>query len=366
MPDDKNGDSPAGYSKAEMLLPTEREIAVEQRILALEAQSNPCKYAPIGNDAAEDIKSGERWLIGINGLALLASIGIGIIYICQLKQMRYSNDLTRQALKDSAQGSLTAAAQFQAQLRHYDDGLGRTGLLAIHAGNQAEASKIAANAATRAAATAQQQLDSSERPWMLVRPRLALLPNEPSPVYFDPSGNLHVGIVIDAQNVGKSPAVKLRAVSKLIPGTSQAVGESEQRKMCDEAHLPDKLVGEGDTVFAAVPYQTPQYLTLNADTITAELANPSNNSFTMPNGRRLFMVGDNDMIAGLVAGTSKLMGGQTAPSISIIGCMDYSIDYSSRRLQTMFLYRLDGVDFRTHDTKNSVIGMNSGWGNKAN
>ncbi len=78
--------------------------------------------------------------------------------------------------------SHTSGEQFQAQLRHYDEGLGRTGLLAVHAGEQvtqtatiaknsavqASATRKSAEAADSAAETAKETLHISERAYVVV------------------------------------------------------------------------------------------------------------------------------------------------------------------------------------------------------
>jgi hypothetical protein len=62
--------------------------------------------------------------------------------------------------------SAASSRQFQTQLGHFDDGLGRTGLLAIHAGEQAKAGQDAADTAKRAANIADSTLHIAERAYV--------------------------------------------------------------------------------------------------------------------------------------------------------------------------------------------------------
>lgn len=128
MPDEIDGNNPPRNTDSGSLSPSPFDPTMEQRIVALETQNNARKDAPMSNEFANEVKMRERILIAINGFALLATIGIGIIYIFQLKAMRESNTLTRNALKSAAQSSLDSSNQFQVQLHHFDAGLGVNGL----------------------------------------------------------------------------------------------------------------------------------------------------------------------------------------------------------------------------------------------
>jgi hypothetical protein len=65
--------------------------------MALEAKNDAKKNKKNGDDLTAALKKGEAWIIGINGFALLASIGIGIIYIFQLHEMRKSTTAATRA-----------------------------------------------------------------------------------------------------------------------------------------------------------------------------------------------------------------------------------------------------------------------------
>jgi hypothetical protein len=62
----------------------------------------------------------------------------------------------------------------------------------------------------------------------------------------------------------------------------------------------------------------------------------------------------------------KISGYVSDPSLWIVGCLDYSVDYSNVRHQTMFLYDLTGLDLRTADVSKVGIARSYGKGNNAN
>ena len=66
-------------------------------------------------------------------------------------------------LSQMQKDSLTSSEQFQAQLKHFDDGLGRTGLLAQHAGEQA-------SAAQTQTANTEKFFRQDERAWLEIVP----------------------------------------------------------------------------------------------------------------------------------------------------------------------------------------------------
>jgi hypothetical protein len=237
---------------------------------------------------------------------------------------------------------------------------------------------IQANAAQKSVATAQQQLDSSERPWMKVDAGLFIAQGETSPASFDSAGGLHLNAVINGQIVGRSPAVKVLSMVELIPSTQRVKSiEDRQRKMCEDIHglslSTSFQFGSGDTVFPlGDPYRLPQFLSLNAATIKAELSKPSNKTWILPKGQIIENSDDGDDFydrAGYddpLTMAAKRLGGVAYPGVSLIGCLDYSVDYSSVRHQTMFLYDLKGVDLRTSKIGTMILSKRYGIGNSAN
>jgi hypothetical protein len=156
MPEQINGEKPAGNPDSQTPPPPPVEPTIEKRIVALEAERDSRNNRKDSNELAAAVKTGERWLIGINGIALLVSIGIGIVYIFQLREMRKSTDAATSAAYTASQslqmtrtlvinedqpvffmqaeGGCSATNLFRVSFRNHGktDALGVTGT--IHAG----------------------------------------------------------------------------------------------------------------------------------------------------------------------------------------------------------------------------------------
>jgi hypothetical protein len=88
MPDKQHTQDPARDAESQPLTPTPFESAIEQRIVALEANRDACKESNKPDDLVAAVKKGEWWLIGINGLLLIATVVIACIYYRQLGTMQ--------------------------------------------------------------------------------------------------------------------------------------------------------------------------------------------------------------------------------------------------------------------------------------
>jgi hypothetical protein len=66
--------------------------------VALEAQGRAQKKDENSSELLGDVKTAEWWLIGINGLLVIANIVIACIYYGQLKQMKIATGLTHDAV----------------------------------------------------------------------------------------------------------------------------------------------------------------------------------------------------------------------------------------------------------------------------
>jgi hypothetical protein len=124
------------------------------------------------------INTNDRLVI-LNCFLVLATLATASISIWQIN---VSREVSRAARKQSDQNALDASRQFQVQLGHFDAGMGRTELLAKHAGEQADdaatmarnsgiqasANRRAADAAKTAADTASKALHVSERAYLSV------------------------------------------------------------------------------------------------------------------------------------------------------------------------------------------------------
>lgn len=255
---------------------------------------------------------------------------------------------------------------------------GEATIQARAAERQANATNATAIASGQSVKIASQQLDSSERPWVKVNVALLSSPGQLYPVSFN-GGRLLVSAVLLPQNVGRSPAIKVRIRSKLIPSPAASATalqrtstEQDQKEICDQINAKPvgsaSLFGEGDTLFPDdQPNGIRQSLFVNQSAIEAEIAKPSNNRCNVP-GMGSIQIASDDPIdaAGLAQAMCRLPGASGAPSFSIIGCVDYSIDYSGVRHQTVFLYDLEGIDFKTSDASHATLTKHSGWGNSAN
>jgi hypothetical protein len=132
MPEQTTGENPATNPESQPP-PAPVEPTIEHRVMALEAEQDSHKNGQDPNDLAAAVKTGERWLIGINGLALLVSIGIGIVYIFQLREMRKSTDaatsaaclaqqslkLTRQMFEASQAAVFVSVYEMKTKPAHY-------------------------------------------------------------------------------------------------------------------------------------------------------------------------------------------------------------------------------------------------------
>jgi hypothetical protein len=167
------------------------EPTLEQRVIALEAESRAQKQTPKPEDLAGVVKTGEKWLIWINGLLLVATIIIAGIYIGQLTEMRRS----------------TRAAQRAAYAACIGAKISRNVLL--------EAQGAEADAHGSAIATVYQAMAATEAE----RAEMQLLFAEPE------ISDKEFGIGINLKNAGKTAAVAVRAKFRLV-----FVGESEQLK----------------------------------------------------------------------------------------------------------------------------------------
>ncbi len=113
MPDEKDGYGPAGNPNGDSSPPPPSEPTIEQRVMALESKSHAHDKNEHSGDHAAVVRKGEAWLIGINGFALLASIGIGIIYILQLRQMTKATTASACAANAARDAANTASEQFK-------------------------------------------------------------------------------------------------------------------------------------------------------------------------------------------------------------------------------------------------------------
>src|SRR5947207_12885929 len=98
MPNDKDGQDPAGNPDSQPQVPSPMEPTIEQRVMALETKCNARNEQNNSNDLTAAVKKGEAWLIGINAALLIATIVIACIYYGQLNQMRIATEATKKSV----------------------------------------------------------------------------------------------------------------------------------------------------------------------------------------------------------------------------------------------------------------------------
>lgn len=173
-----------------------------------------------------------------------------------------------------------SSRQFQVQLGHFDDGLGRTGLLAAHAGEQASAAKRAADAAISAANTAKDALTTSQGAYVTIGRKDGAVAefvtskdhsdeNVPLVVYFQNTGHIPARVAWDTSDrkdgvleslgirrfsngTGRSPLSPAmldttgkfsQAVGMVIAGDSVGRSELAYISQSDLQKLSTKIVG---------------------------------------------------------------------------------------------------------------------------
>ncbi len=109
-------------------------------------------------------------------------------------------DLARETLEQIRADSQHSSDQFQAQIHHFDAGLGVTQMLAQHAGEQSISAGKTAYAAQGSLGVAQRTLDVSNRPW--IDPTIT----QKSGLTFGPNG-ARVNVAFQLRNVGHTPAI---------------------------------------------------------------------------------------------------------------------------------------------------------------
>lgn len=214
----------------------------------------------------EDIKSGEKWLIGIGIASLLINSIIAWIYWGQLREMRKATEAATQAsqtAKDTlnemrygsgsqdthtlAQQAVTQATQTtnlaaasNTQADQLKLSVEQAARLAVAAGKQADASRIiaedssaqakatnelatqaqrSADAASKQLAIMQAQFETSERPW------ISIISIEPVDVRYNadyvpfpssqPIKNLGVQTIVTYKNIGNLPATDVKVDEKI-------------------------------------------------------------------------------------------------------------------------------------------------------
>lgn len=185
----------------------------------------------------------------------------------------YQGWVSSKTLKQMKSDAIDNGNQFQAQIRHYDDGLGRTGLLAQHAGEQAHQTTVMAqNSGSQAAATqkaaaasqdsantAKEALHTSQRAYIV-------LPVAPSPDFG--SGN----VALTFSNLGHLPSsrVSIRVFEATYENPTPNIPNSPAHRV--EAHWRDSTISAVSaaspvTYYVTAPMLTPDRLSTGKQTL---------------------------------------------------------------------------------------------------
>lgn len=184
MPEQISGQNPARNPECQLTPPPPTEPTLEQRVMALEAAHDSYQNEKNRNDLTAAVRTGERWLIVVNGLALLASIGIGVIYIFQLGEMKKATQAATKSVDIAASALRQNEGQFEKTL--------------IEMKSQTRAEESAANVARRSADIANETLHVSERAYVF--PKTPQLDTGTSTLF------------LPIENIGHIPATKVHVI----------------------------------------------------------------------------------------------------------------------------------------------------------
>jgi hypothetical protein len=146
-----------------------------------------------------------------------------------------------QEMKSSGTDTHDLALAAKAQTDKMTESLKKTDDLIRQATDQAKAAKTVANAAMESANTAKRQLQMSERPWVYATDWSLI-----EPLSFTEKGG-KIGLGITLKNVGHSPAIHVRFVSKVMGWGKDFL--RQQAEYCDRWKTVPKGGLPGNTIF---------------------------------------------------------------------------------------------------------------------
>lgn len=201
MVDQKDGQSPAGNPDQQSLANSPTLAALQQRIVALEAQGYCRQEQDETKNLEKAIKTGEAWLIGINALLLIVQVIIACIYFGQLDQMRIATESTAVASNTARDAFEASDGEFQRTMRQM-----------IY---QTAAQFNSAKAAQGSVKTTQQQMRLDQRAWV----GIDMLTVHPDRIRVGDQAFVNIAF----KNTGRTPARNLLATvvkEPLVPGIS--------------------------------------------------------------------------------------------------------------------------------------------------
>jgi hypothetical protein len=279
------------------ITPAEKEVQEErERRKASDKSEQDFKDRQItATEAANRLSSRSITISGITAfIAVLACIGTWY----QGSENRKSWKTAQQTLDQMKADAAESAKQFQVQLGHFDDGLGRTGLLAAHAGEQAIAANESSRLASQQLALSKRQFETSQRAWVVIESVDTL-----NYLWLPQTGDLVIAAQLNYKNIGNLPATDIYIAQEgFAPGEITADFlekiKDRQKSVCLKS-IQETSTTKSLTAQAAIPTY------------------PKQLSFTAQFGR----------VGGI--------HGQLMPFI--VGCIHYRISNSNEVHQTGFI-----------------------------
>jgi Sec-independent protein translocase protein TatA len=188
MPDEQPGQPPPGNAVDQSPAQAAAIAAIEQRVMALEAERSTRQKVEPPKDLVSAVKVGEICLIVINTLLLIATIVIAVIYTRQLREMRKATHLTGDAVQ-VARDTLTETQNSNA----------RQAVLSEQ--TRKDASAAAKSSSDESAASLQatiQNFHADQRAWIGA-----------SPSTFDLSDGKPLAVIVSLTDTGKTPGLNL-------------------------------------------------------------------------------------------------------------------------------------------------------------
>ena len=209
MADQASGQNPSRYPDEQSLANSPTIAAIQQRVMALEADNSTRQQAEEPNNLVEAVRQGEWWLIGINAVLLIAQIVIACIYYGQLSQMRIATEASTRAANTAADTLEISSGDFERSLK-----------LTIP---QTVAQIKSAKAAEDAVNTTQTQMRLDQRAWVTVS-------------VGESTGNF----AISMRNTGRTRAIKVTYTASFAPGNRMGPPNVDLTKNSSSPIAPPK------------------------------------------------------------------------------------------------------------------------------
>jgi hypothetical protein len=205
------------------------------------------------------IKRAERLMLFLTAAIALFALGSVIVGFLQWNAMQGQLGEMKSGGVDTH--SLSVAAGKQAD--NLSESLRKTDDLIRQATEQAKATNELARQAQKSADAAKRQLQMSERPWVYAT-NWSLI----EPLSFTEKGGV-VRIAITLKNVGRSPAIHVRFISKIMGWGKDFL--RQQTEFCDSWKIVHKGQLPGNTIFAGEQLPANYVTDINSDELRIAL-----------------------------------------------------------------------------------------------